>query len=289
MSVCFNFAFVIQCASTLMTSYLPIFMYLYIFHLALPLLMFSASCIQFNSYPARFIRIKLPGVWWPYHWLLNAEKTMTFEDEEQVASDDRGVATPRRMINSKTVVTQIMQHICVLFTFGLCSPQLAVAVICAIVVTSDLLQVMIGRFVHFRLTALVGGGGGDVSGTEGGGGGGVSLAHLDNALCALSQQLSETIILVKTCFVPILTTSTLFFCFICFDMAGDKSGWRDSVWVPICFACMYVVILAGRRLLRKGLHRTAMMSNPAMFSDQERESWQGEFPSISRNTIMEIE
>jgi hypothetical protein len=266
-----------------MTSYIPIFMYLYIFHLVLPLLMFGASCIQFNSYPAKYIRIKLPGIWWPYHWLTSSEKTLSFEDEEQLANDEKGVATPRKMINIKTIITQIIHHICVLFTFGLCSPQLSIAVICAIFVTSDLLQVMIGRFVHYRLASLAGG---ETGTTEN-----IARAHLDYALCALSEQLSDALILVKTCFVPLLTTSTLFFCFICFDMAGDSNGWRASLWVPITFTCLFIIFIVGRRFLRKSLHNDLKKRNPSAFRNKElyRESDEslGSSP-ITRNT-MEIE
>jgi hypothetical protein len=248
----------VQCSSTVLTTYLPIFMYMYMFHLALPFVMFLMSCIKFQTFPARFIRIKLPGLWWPHYWLKNSEEMLTFEDEDSISNDVKGVATPRRMINCKTVVTQIIHHLCVLLTFGLCSPQLAIAVMCAILVTSDLLQLMIGRFVHFRLHSLVGEGVSSLLVA-------LELASTDHALCALSEQLTETIILVKGCYVPILTTSTLFVCFICFDMSGDVHGWRDSLWVPITFACLYVALAVGRRSLRKYFYFTTKKKNPSMF------------------------
>lgn len=257
----------------MLTSYIPIFMYMYMFHLALPFAMFLVSCVPFQSFPRRFFRIKLPGVWWPQHWLKNNEALLTFEDEALLEQDEKGVATPRKMLNCKTVVTQFIHHICVLLTFGLCSPQLALAVSCAILVTSDLLQLMIGRFVHYRLNSLL-----EERPVQSGDGvrGGLrmrlSLAKIDHALCALSEQLSETIILVKSCFVPILTTSTCFLCFICFDMAGDgQRGWRKSVWVLIAFACLYVALLLGRRTLRKNIYRSTKEKNPFLF-DKNRDN-----------------
>ena len=249
------------------------------FHLALPFCFFLLSLFKFESFRWEFVKIKLPGIWWPNYWLKSNADMLSFDDEELAKSKSKGIPTPRKLINSKTIITQITHHICILLTFGMCSPQLALAVICAIVVTSKLLQYMIGRFTHFRLNSLeqerrmVMTGSANIH---------LNLVKTDYALCALSEQLTETLILVKTCFFPVLTTSALFMCLICFEMSGDVNGWRKSLWIPITFACLYVAIIVGRRILRMSIHLSTRRNNPAMFVDSGNDG----FKLFRKNSLL---
>lgn len=261
-----------QCASTLLTSYIPVFMYVYMFQLTLPFVLFVLSFFEYNSFH-KWLRMKLPGMWWPHFWLKACENKMSFDDEDSVKRDMKGIATPRRMLNIKTVLSQVMHHSCVLLTFGLCSPHLCLAVICSICVTSDMLSYMIGRFVHYRLNSLVqdrqlvisSKGKNDKQSMHEV----LSMVKTDNALCSLSEQLGDKTIFVKSCFVPVFTTSAAFMCFICFNMAGDRGGWRQSMWVPVVFLTLCVLFGLMRRCIRHHLYLSTRKKNPDIFQGDD--------------------
>jgi hypothetical protein len=143
-----------QCSSVLLTSYIPVFIYTYLFHLMLPFSIFVMSCISYTTIPSK-LRTKFPGIFWPDHWVTNEADRLTFGESEAVEREVAGVATGRKLINIKTIVTQMVHHMCVLLTFGMCSPLLALVVITSIVVTSDLLRMLLARFVHYRMEALL--------------------------------------------------------------------------------------------------------------------------------------
>ena len=246
------FLYQYQCSSVVLTSYIPVFIYSYMFHLMLPFGVFMISCIPYSTIPT-IIRTKFPGMFWPDFWVGSRADRLTFTESEAVEADVAGVATGRRLINIKTIVAQMMHHMCVLLTFGLCSPLLALVVVCSIVVTSDLLRVSIARFVHYRVTLLQDEGKhlgllGSQESQEGGGSlridrsRSATLESFDFAIQALSDEFKGTADMLLVCHFPILLTSCLFFMMLCFDMAGDDVGWKKSLWVPIVFILLFLLV-----------------------------------------------
>lgn len=237
------FLYQYQCSSVVLTSYIPVFIYSYMLLLMLPFGAFVLTCIPYKRIP-KMLRTKFPGIIWPDYWITNREGRLTFDESEAVTADNAGISTGRRLINIKTIVTQIMHHICVLLTFGLCSPVLAVIILCAVVVTTDMLRVGIARFVHYRVCTMHDEGkrGRLFGDTDDERKSCAVLVQSDVAIQALSGEFKGTIDILVVCWFPVLVTSCWFFMMLCFDMVADDVGWDETLWVPVVYISLFCAV-----------------------------------------------
>jgi hypothetical protein len=64
----------------------------------------------------------------------------------------------------------------------------------------------------------------------------------DPFLQLLNQQLRGVNSSLVVCKWPVTLTSCFFLTLLCWDMAGDKGGWSQALWVPIVGVVMIMTI-----------------------------------------------
>lgn len=196
------------CSSVVLTSYVPVFLLVYAVHIVLPavhLAVFATVATPTRFPPA--VRAVVLGVFWPDYWRSGAAA-------EGGGGDDQACATPMQLLKANRIMSSdVLNHLLVLFTFGLCSPFLAIAIVFAVGLKLQLWTLLLGRFVARREQARVGGG--------------------DLALLALSEACVPMREKLTHCVWPVLWTSALFFSCLAWDVLGDAMAWRDAVWAPV--------------------------------------------------------
>ena len=246
-----------QCASVLLSAYIPVFIYTYVFQFGYPIMLVLFSFVKYTTLPV-WMRAKVPGTlhrvlhiivllsccvnlqysvlvcclnvvsswcWyaagivWPDNWLQDGPEVFT---PEEVAANKYIIARPKRLLNTKTVISYFANAAVILLTFGLCSPFLALAIIASTVLTSAVWLMFVGRFMHYRVYGLP--------------------TYEDQAMIALELQVAEAIGMIKVCVWPIVVSSCLFFAFLCWDMAGDEVGVTKALYIPIIAISMPVLI-----------------------------------------------
>ena len=137
-----------QCGSTLLTSYIPVYMY------SISVQIFSSVvtfvCIMFTgTMRAKYIGwllILFPGVCWPSHW-----SNITVDHS---ILDPQKHGEPIQLINPYRIISSVVNNIVLLLSFGLCSPVLCVYISLSICVHLCHWLMLIGRFVCFYIDAL---------------------------------------------------------------------------------------------------------------------------------------
>ena len=239
------FLYHFQCSSAVLTSYIPVFVYAYMFQLMLPIGVFVMTCIPFCTIPLS-LRDKFPGIFWPEFWVSSDPENLTDVERKLISNHEACVPTGRKLLNQKSIVLVIMNHFTVLLTFGLCSPLLAAVVIATVLMSCVLLEVFVARFVHFRLYDKVKLESNTVSNSSGDSSGHMEeTASTDHALRALDDQLMGTVDMLSICYMPIVVISCIFFAMLSFDMTADEVGWRQALWVPAVFFCFGVAVVLG--------------------------------------------
>jgi hypothetical protein len=79
----------------------------------------------------------------------------------------------------------------------------------------------------------------------------------DPLLHLLDQQLQGVHSSLLVCKWPVALMSCFFVTLLCWDMAGDKGGWSQALWVPIVGVAMVLAIWVWDRLWIPGSHGTA--------------------------------
>jgi hypothetical protein len=188
-------------------------------------------------------------------------------------------ASTHMIIDPHKIVAVALHDVALLLTYGLCSPVLAFAIVLGAALSLGLRRIFIGRFLYLRTSYLLSssaerreewtvaaaGAGAEVSSPLG------RLSFLpqhlqhseyreasfsgpqerqgrDFAVTALESALQVTRGYFRVCVWPVVVMSAVFFAGVCFDMAGDESGWESALWLPICAFSLPVVILIGTKL-----------------------------------------
>jgi len=217
-----------QCASTLLTAYIPVLVLGFSLQLlvacAFPLLQASVS---YERIPL-FVRKQLSGVVWPHYW------TRELRPEEQQARRSLLSSDPWVLLKTKTVICfDILNNLLLMLTFGICSPVMAVLICCVVGVKMSVWTYLIGRFVGAMLET-------DQSKSDRG--------SRDEALAALAEVYISVYDVLRACFWQLLWCSALFFMFLCWDIATDEVGWLPSIWLPLTALCVPVVLYVLSRV-----------------------------------------
>ena len=130
-----------QCASVLLTSYIPVFILDLSMQLLLPCTAFGLlSFFNYHSMPRHF-RNMFHGLIWPEFWL-NKEGLVLDRHNECLLQKD-----PWMILDTRTIICcDFLQNLMLMITFGLCSPVLSVLITCVVVLKMHLWKVLIGRF-----------------------------------------------------------------------------------------------------------------------------------------------
>jgi hypothetical protein len=256
----FNFV----CFSTILTAYIPVFLYTYCLKLTFPILtsLLLAKFIDYDDLP-RWVRRRTRGILWPSYWNRASPPSLRPADSlgsasatqehsslgESLLSDSRRsspssgplphltastpgkeFATPELLFKPSRVFGSITQDFCVLFTFGLCSPVLALAVALHASLSIFQTRIMISRFVSHR----------QQQGQPDGGhqypvDGDAAITALERSLCGISQGFLQMV-------WPIVWSSCFFVAFLGWEISGDSTGWENSIWVPISATAIAITV-----------------------------------------------
>jgi hypothetical protein len=226
------FTYSYQCGSTLLTSYIPVYMYSITLQLTSIfiriLFILSSHLIKFPEWLIQ----KFVGVYWPLYW----------------SSFHANSNSPPRMIESYQVISFTMSNLILLLSFGLCSPVLSLYITLSISVNLCCWLMLIGRFITMRQKYFTEGKEHPID----------ESCSRDEFLLRLDQQICMEGV-QSSLFVskwPIICTSSLFITLLCWDMVGDQVGWYEGLWVPFAgVAMIFMVWLWDRMLIRRVLDR----------------------------------
>jgi hypothetical protein len=234
-----------QCGSTLITSYIPVYMYLVSIQLLSSIVTFTIVILSNNitEHPYWSWLLKLfPGVCWPSHW--NHVDLRHFSE----------MKVEGKLVNPHEIISRLMNNLVLLLSFGLCSPVLCCYISLSICVHLGCWLILIGRFFCLRIDVLSSS---LVSPSS------FLLAlnlpdyqckeiNEDQLLLLLDQQLSGVHASLLVCKWPIILTSCFFVTLLCWDMAGDQGGWFSALWVPIVGVVIAMLIRVLDRALMSG-------------------------------------
>jgi len=224
------------CTSTILTSYIPVYLFVYAIQLLVSvLLVVVLTSIEYTSLPA-WLRKGLHGVFWPGHeWISDSTK-------------------PRDLLKATEIISfDILNHLAVFVTFGISSPYLALILIFSVCLKLYIWRLIIGRFVYARScesseTVC------DIGGCQQSG---------DVGLASLSSACLPVMDMLEGCMRPIVLSSAVFFACVCWDLAGDEVDWRGSIWAPVTVlmvpVVLWCVLEAARYFKTKRSHAREMV------------------------------
>jgi hypothetical protein len=252
-----------QCGSTLLTSYLPVHMYsvsLQIIDTVVSLIIIFSSSTMTQQ--PRWLLSLFPGVCWPSHWQRVGSSIVDINEQQPV------------MIEPHQIISRTMNNIILLVSFGLCSPVLCVCIAVSICMHLCSWLILIGRFVSLRLALRVLVSPSSPSTPDAGSLVSPSFSSLylfslhylttslvsespnedhktidDPLLHLLNKQLQCANSSLLVCKWPVTLMSCFFVTLLCWDMAGDKVGWFQALWVPVVGVVMSLAIWVCDRLL----------------------------------------
>ena len=226
------FAYNHQCASVLLTSYIPVFIMGFSIQIAL---IFIVPMLLFQTGKLLGLRVIIhrKGILWPEFWLNDNDTSPTVRQNKTSLGND-----PMILLSSKSVICfDILNNIMLLLTFGLCSPILAVAVSCAVVLKMKMLILLVGRFTAVLTNSASSAEDDRESGSDKHGNStGDSSAKEEDlhfALLALTKVPFPVVEVLRHSFWLITWTSSIFISLVCWDIAGDDVGWAKSCWIPV--------------------------------------------------------
>jgi hypothetical protein len=209
------FSYSYQCGSTLMTSYIPVFMYTTSFQiLSIFLLVILIFVLDSPQTPLWILKL-FPRVCWI------------------MCPENSSIGT--LLIDPSRIISTLMNNLILLLSFGLCCPVLGSSVTGCICVNLVSWKMITGRFVKTHRCCLS-----------------IPPRREDQLLLILlEQQLEGVSSYLQLCKWPVILTSTLFTTLISWDMAGDKVGWMKALWVPIVGAVILMTIWFWDHLLTR--------------------------------------
>ncbi len=186
--------------------------------------------VKYSKFP-KWIQKVLMGVMWPHHDWRSAEVSLSPN------------LLSRRLLKVDNIMCDILHHIGILLTFGLCCPVLAFTIVVYVSIYVLVLLVVFGRF----LTLI------DCGHSN------VITIKSDNGstlLAALELASINSDVYVSTCMWEVVWMSSLFYALLCWDMATDQIYWKKAVWIPVTAMALPVVMLIFHVMLSKYYFRT---------------------------------
>jgi len=253
-----------QCGSVLLSAYIPVLLLGYAIQIVLPLVVLGTLVtLRYESVPLT-CRLMLHGLIWPEHWLQGGDGYT----HNRIVMDSR----PDVMLQIRSILcNDVLNNWLLMVTFGLCSPVLAVAVACAVVLKMCLWVLLVGRFTRHVLYHSDNATGDKVDMEDGVP---ISVSLSTTANESARPRVSEAVITRTTrssttvstrhtndvtyfaldslagvviplfkvlvvSFWGLVWCSALFVSLLGWDMAADEVGWLQSLWIPLFpFGCV---------------------------------------------------
>jgi hypothetical protein len=249
-----------QCGSVVLTSYIPVLLLGYSIQLMLPFIfMTSLTFVSYDSMPPS-VRKMFHGIIWPEYWLQGGDVLVR---NTAILNSD-----PSVLLEIETICcNDVLNNWLLMLTFGLCSPVLAVAIVCSVLLKMSLWMSLVGRFTRSILPGD--GGGGDGSNATSPPAAGttavgpfpsrlsetvsrrsvVNNKNTDDvvhfALTALAEVHIPLFEVLSRSFWRLIWCSALFVALLGWDMAGDEVGLLQSLWVPLAPLGYALVLRCG--------------------------------------------
>jgi hypothetical protein len=264
------FSYSYQCGSTLLVSYIPVYMYSVSLQLISIWVRWGISSTSLSFF--------LSEVWltqWisPINWPLPLINKLDNLVPPLAKSSSTGRSN--RLINPHQIISNVVSNLILLLSFGLCSPVLACYITLSTCVTAWCWVMMVGRFVACRLdvaplsettpkelhcaTNPISGIGSETDVHQEGAvvdhaprdddKGDACHQTVDPFLTLLDHQLRGVNSSLVVCKWPIIFTSCFFVTMLCWDMVGDEVGWEQGLWVPIAGVLMLLTVWIWDHLL----------------------------------------
>lgn len=222
------FMYDFQCGSAMITDYVPVFMFVYIFTgFVMPAIFLFLIWWGADSLP-RVLVEKLPGIFFPG---ATDQLDVVKQDESTDSSNStcRGagsivVDTSHRICSSvakpESLVSSLMHHFVVLLTFGIAFPPLAFVITFSLVTSVVFWKALIGRYIQFyrdRVSSRV------------------LCGHRTVAveLLALQVELVDAWKGSRSSARIITVSSSVFFGLFFFDITAGEIGWNQAFAFPV--------------------------------------------------------
>jgi len=286
-----------QCASAVLTSYIPVFLLGYSIQLMLSLIILTAlTYVSYASLPFA-VRTMLHGIMWPEYWLQDSDDVLA--RNKAIVESDAGI-----MLKIRTIFcNDVLNNWLLLLTFGLCSPVLVLAVVCSVLMKMSMWVLVVGRFTRCMLHDEDSGGGVNCSEATTHPAATTSDATpsdattsrtrvvvataltvettpssssaaadenrtadvAQNALTALAEEYIPLSEVLAGSFWRLVWCSALFVSLLGWDLAMDEVGWLQSMWVPLVPLCYVVLLRCAAHLY---LHSTSARDSSKQHSVQ---------------------
>jgi hypothetical protein len=163
---------------------------------------------------------------------------------------DMSTLLSRKLLKVDNVICDILHHICIILTFGLCCPVLAITIATYVSIYGLILVVLIGRFVKIFDSS--------------------KDRHQDveansDVWVALEMASSSIHVYISSCMWEVVCMSSIFYALLCWDMASDRKYWRNAYWIPITALIIPFAMLLSYNLFQR--HYT--VSNIEVFYNKE--------------------
>jgi hypothetical protein len=207
------FTYSYQCGSTLLTSYLPIYMYsisLQIMSTFVKLMIIFAANASPQSFP--WIKNWLPAICWPLDW-----------NTREVILNNFSQSQPCRLVEPYRIITSVMENLMLLLSFGLCCPVLSLSIMINVCLHGSCWLMLIGRFLSSCLdqwTIVLSPSPGHVFTREKQSND--DIHKRDFLIALLTQQLQCVNASLVVCKWPLILTSCAFVTVLSWDMVGIK-------------------------------------------------------------------
>jgi Leucine-rich repeat (LRR) protein len=241
------FSYNYLCASTVLTAYIPVYLYIYCIEILLPVLSLYLLLFVFPKYHTLppFLVDKVPAVLWidfP-EWLndqlkngsssvvsplSSQHRVKNGEVEHTDLVEARQSTIPTTLFKPDGVFIPLLQHLAILLTFGMNSPALGLAIALAISVLILQLQWLTSRFV----------------------------SHLNHfpakgpTMQLLTQSFFDPTSNILLNLWLIIGVSCVFISALCWDIAGDERGWNHVFWIPLLGFALCLLLFAAFQTFR---------------------------------------
>ena len=188
-----------QCTSIMLISYIPVYVFVYAIEFVGNILLTGyLLCMDYENIP-KWLRVGVKGVFWPNHNWYITESDSDF------------------MLNATEIIYfDILKHLVVFVTFAMACPYLAIILLLTVLMKLYLWRFVIGRFAYEKICKINGGEG-----------------EQDDGLALVKSACVPIIASLEVNMRPIVMSSAVLYSFICWDIAGDDIGWRESFWAPM--------------------------------------------------------
>jgi hypothetical protein len=143
-------------------------------------------------------------------------------------------------------------------TFGLCCPVLAIAIAMYISIYVFVLLAILGRFCE-RLQDNV------------------KSDNVSYVWIALELASCDTNVYITNCMWEVVFMSSVFYALLCWDMASDRTYWKDAMWIPVIAVALPFAMWSSNHICRRlqvsrGNTYSAWYQNTQNFAETNRDT-----------------